>query len=200
MAAFDALIEAQLSGKTVRVAPLVRFDFRSGPMAVWPGTSPRVFGGETYRPLPGLSVSALSADAGLVASEMEIQLFATPEMLAHLSEDAAESAGRQVRVGVQFFEMRQRDEAGNWVDWQPVDEPLVLFVGRMGPLEVDRPASDGEATRVLSVKAQDAFVNAARPPFGTYSHQDQQMRAPGDNLFARQNRMASKKVLWPDYS
>lgn len=197
MATFDALIEAQLSGASIKASPLVLFDFESGPMRAWSGFTPLVAGGETWTGVPGFSLSTISSGSDLSVGEVECQLFGSPSLLDHFHEDAEVTVGRDMTVALQFFDVRQTDEAGAWVEGLPVDEPLALFAGTTSPLLVSRPVSDGPATRTLKVRAVDKRENRARPDFGRFSHQDQQARSPGDNFFVR---VADETARWPDFT
>lgn len=203
MAAFDAVIEAQLSGGVVRAAPLVHFDFLSGPVRVWPGFGPLDAGGEHWQGIGDLgAMSPITAGSAGAIDEMKFSLFGDEEMLGHIEEDAEEASGREVNVWLQFFDVRQMDEAGNWVDWQPLSDPLSLFWGRMGPLGVQRtpPGDDGRATRVISVSAQNAFLNRSRPAFAWFTDRDQKSRSPGDNMFILVSQLTEGTVRWPKFT
>lgn len=206
MAQFEKTIEAQLSGATVRVSALAMFDFATGPVRVWPGFGLLKAGGQKWQGLGNLGlISSFSAGPGQAVDEMSFQLFADETLLAHFSEDAEASSGREVNVYLQFFDVRQEDELGNWVEWKPLDEPFQVFWGTMGPLKAERPEADEDPidarfTRAISVTASNAFVNRARPAFGFYSDRDQKARHASDNIFIYTYKMANARVRWPYFT
>lgn len=202
MAEFEAAIEAQLSGGVVRASPLVHFDFRSGAVRVWPGFGPLDAGGYRWQGIGNLgSMSPVTAGSGGAIEEISFSLFGDETMLATIEEDAEEASGREVNVWLQFFDIRQEDEAGNWVEWQPLSDPLVLFWGRMGPLAVQRtpPGEDARASRIVSVSAQNAFLNRSRPAFAWFTDRDQKSRAASDNMFVRVSQLTEGTVRWPQF-
>lgn len=198
----DTRILAQLAGPLVRCASLARFDFKSGEKRLWPGFGDLVVNGETWQGLGNLGqISQVSAGPGQTIEELVLTLFGDDTIISHFTSDAEEAVGRAVRAYFQFFEVRQTDEAGNWVDWAPIGgDPLQFFWGRMGPLFVDRPVQTGggRATRAISTRAANAFINRRKPPFGLYSDRDQRGRTNNtDNLFVHASSMASATVNWP---
>lgn len=203
MPSFEQTINAQLMGLTVRYADMARFMFKSGEVRLHQGTGKLVDGnGEEWQGIGKLGrASAVQAGPGGGAEEVVFSLHADEQALANIAADAEESSGQLVIRYLQFLEVRQQDEQGNWVEWQPLDEPWEIFRGIMGPLEVDRaPVTDpGEmVTRVVSVRAINAFVNRRKPPFAFYSHRDQLGRTNStDNLFINASRMADARVRWP---
>lgn len=203
MADFDAVIEAQLAGAVVRCSPLVEFDFVSGAKRVWPGFGPVIAGGKTWEGVRGLgTMSPITSGVGGAVEEMTFSLFGDTQLLGHLSEDAEESDGREVNVWLQFFDLRQRNEAGEWVEWETLSDPLAMFWGRMGPLRVtmSEPNGEGRRGRIVSVSAQSAFINRARPPFQFFSDRDQKARTDGeDNIFVRVPDYVEGTVRWPQF-
>lgn len=202
MANYEATIEAQLGGRTVRYLDMVRFYFKSGQVRLHHGTGLLVDNnGEQWKGVGKLGrISPITSGPSGGADEITMSLFGDSEMLRHVDEDAEESAGQLVVRYLQFLDIRQRDALGNWVEYQPLDVPMETFRGRMGPLQIDRPPvtdPNESASRVVTVRAVNAFYNRRRPPFGYFSHRDQQARSPGDNLFRDASRMADAKVNWP---
>ncbi len=208
MAQFDDLIEAQLDGATIRVATLVHFDFASAPMRLWQGAGDLVIDGVAWAGIGEAgAMSAVQAGVGGAVEEVEFALFGSADMLANLEADANESAGREVNIHLQFFDIRQIDEAGTWVDWQPLGDLISAFWGVMGPMRArrDPPSAGDPASRVLTVTAQSAFVNRARPAFGFFTDADQRGReiadggAGTDNIFIRMPEFSQGRARWPQY-
>lgn len=198
---FPQLIDAQLRGATVRYSDMVRFYFKSGEVRLHNGTALLLDGnGVDWRGIGKLGrISAVNAGPGGAMEEIQLSLMGDARILTHLDEDTEESSGQFVERVLQFFDIRQYDSQGAWVEWQPLDQPIIIFRGKMGPLEVERaPVVEGQASRVISVRAVNAFVNRRKPPFAFYSHRDQQARTGGvDNIFINTSRMSDVKVRWP---
>lgn len=192
MADFDDLIEAQLEGQTIRSAPLETFAFKSGPMHVWPGFGPLTIGEATYSGVGEAGrIDGVTTGAGVAAEEVTSTLFGSEGLLADLAADAEESAGRMKTVRVQFF----------GEDWQPLGDTIQIFEGVMGPLKATRtPATDdGAATRIVEVRAVNAFANRNRPAFAFFSDRDQRARSSDDNMFVRVATYSEGTVAWPQF-
>ena len=100
---------------------------------------------------------------------------------------------------LQFFDVRRVDQSGSWVDWQPIDELITVFFGKMGPLSVSRQASaDGRGSRTVSVTVQNSLVNRRRPAFGYYTDQDQKARhSETDSIFIKMAEFSEGTTPWP---
>lgn len=195
MVAMDERIIAQLTGQVVSYRELVRFMFKSGEVRLHPGFGAFVDGsGERWEGLDGLGqMSAISAGPGQPIEEMLFSLTATAGMLATLESDADEAAGREVFRYAQFCDPST---------YAPISTAFQTFWGKMGALKVDRPKVDSGnpngAQRIITVSAVNAFVNRRKPPFGFFSHRDQQARTDGtDNIFINASRMANATAVWP---
>lgn len=203
MAAFSDLVLKQLNGPTVRMTPLVYFDFRSGGLGVWPGSGKLIVSGVTYYGLSGLgTLSQVNSGPGGNVEELTLTLAATPEAVSKMKADTEESIDRECIAKFQFFDVREFDENGDYVSWNLIDEPFEFFWGRMGPLTLNRePNKVGEvATRTISVVAQNALINRSRAKYSYFSHRDQLARTGGtDNIFIRASQMASTTVRWPHF-
>lgn len=203
MAVFHELIEAQLDGATIRDAALVKLDFKSGAKRLWQGAGTLDAGGEKWLGIGDLGTFApiQSGPRGAV-EEITLSLFGDAELLAKIEDDADESVGREAEVFLQFFDVRQINEAGEWVDWQPLDEMISLFWGRMGPFTVQRQAASGDrqGSRSISVTVQSALVNRQRPAFSFFSNADQKGRGHAtDNIFSRMSEFSEGTVRWPQF-
>lgn len=208
MTAFPQAVAAQMAGASVRIADLVRFGFASGEVRLWSGFSDFTdLNGEVWKGIGNLgAIGALEVGTGQAMSEMTFVLFGDVAMLAYLQSDAEQATGREVRTYQQFFDVRQFDENGNWVDWKPLDVPTQLFWGIMGPLTVDRPTQQVTAKegrqRTITVRAANGFINRGKPPYAFYSNEDQLARSTNnnDNLCINSARMALTTVRWPKFS
>lgn len=199
MASYDALIDAQLSGATVRAAMLVHFDFVTSERRLWEGATRLVAGGATWEPSHGLgSISAVGQDFAGGVDEITFSIPADAAMLALLSADRDQIDGSEANVYAQFFDLRQFDEAGAWVDFAPIGDPRLIHWGRLGQLVGERSPGgpDNRPVRSISVTSTSVIVNRARPAFAYWSDRDQQARAPGDNMFINMSRV-TQTLHWP---
>jgi len=203
MAEFSELIEAQLSGATVRLAAFVRIDFKSGEMRLWQGYGKQIAGGEEWQGVGNLgALTPIQSGPRGAVEEINLSLFGEHEFLENIEADADESIGREVNFYLQFFDVRRFNEAGVWVDWQPLDDMISWAWGRMGPLSVSRqpPSERGRALRTISVVVQNALVNRRRPPFGYFSDRDQKARGSADDeIFSRMAEFSEGTVRWPQF-
>jgi hypothetical protein len=194
-------IEAQLNGATVRCTYLVEFAFKSETMRLWPGFGPLEADGKTWQGIGNMGrISALRQASTQKISEITASLFGDDTLLERIAEAIDETDGREIRIFEHWFEVRQFDEDGNWIEWDPIGTPASLFRGTMGPPKIEmQPVRPGEApVRIVSVSAQDPLVNTRRPAFGYWSDRDQQARSPGDNMFKMMSRV-SRIVAWPSF-
>ncbi len=201
MAKFDDLIEAQIDGATIRAAGLVKFDFKSGLKRYWQGSGTLDAGGEKWLGVGNLgAIEPIQSGPRGAVEEITLSLFGGEGLLANIEADAGESVGREVNLYLQFFDIRRTDDAGNWVDWQPIADMLSLFWGRMGPMSVKRQAAgaEGRGLRSISVTVQNAMTNRRRPPLGFFSNTDQRERgSSSDQICIRISEFAEKTVRWP---
>lgn len=204
MPTYDALIEAQLSGATLRVTPLVEIDFRSGTRYFWQGFGPLTTGsGDTAQEWTGMNnmgaITQVPTGFTEGAPEVTFSLAGPPEILARIRDDQEESLHRDARVYLQFLRVAMTPEEV-MTEWQPLDDPIHVFWGRMGPLSIERRmAKEGQTPiRVVTVKAISALVNRRRPPLAVYSHTEQQIRSPGDQMFRNMSQMLESVVQWPE--
>lgn len=195
----DPEVLAQLNGPTVRVVPLVMFDFLSGPVRLWPGSGALLIEGNLYQGTAALgSLSATTAGVGMAIEELTLSLSGPPDMLANIRADTKEAMSRSVFEYLQFFSMKSE------TDWQPIASPLQVFWGTMGAPEVSKPKARDhkeQRQRTISIRAVNAMKNRRRPPYGFFSHRDQKARSVGgnDNLFINTSRMANATAIWPNF-
>ena len=202
---FDDLIEAQLAGAVIRCSTLACFNFKSGPMRVWPGFGKLAAGGCEWDGTRGLgSISSVTAGTGGAVDEVTCALFGDASLVKNLDADADESDGQVLDLKIQFFDVRKFDADDKWVDWQPLGDMIAFFRGRMGPLSISMSAPDQNSRRLRSIKvsALSALTNRGRPPFSYYSDRDQKARDPTgtDNLFLNISKYTSYTVKWPKFS
>lgn len=201
---FSAVVQAQLNGTTVAWADLVRFSFKSQEIRLFQGHGTLIDGnGERWRGLGKLgSLSAVNVGSSGAVQELVLALTADVAMLARIRDDADETTGRTMARYIQFFDVRERNELGEWVLGRALDEPVQIFSGTMGPPKLDRTVQqnpdDPPPSRTITVSAVNNLVNRRKPVLSFFSHRDQLARTGGtDNIFINASRMADTTVRWP---
>lgn len=204
MTEFAALIESQIAGSQIRVAPLALFDFKSGPVRLWQGFGDVVIDGFTWQGIGNMAqITNIESGIGQAATELTFQLYGSQGLLDNIEADSEDSQGREVTVYFQFFDTRTKDEGGNWVDWSPLDDPIAIFNGIMGPLQISRqpPNEAGVTERTITVRAVNAFLNRSRPRFSFFSDLDQKGRSGSDDdqIFSRIAAYSDGTIAWPSF-
>ena len=201
MADFSEVIDAQIRGATVRLTVLVELRFKSGIERLWQGAGRLQIDGQDWQGIGELAaMSPMQSGPRGAVEEIELSLFGDAGLLDNIESDADESVGREADIFLQFFDIRQTDDAGAWVDWKALDSKISLSWGIMGPMTVKRQvASDGKpGVRVASVLVQNALVNRQRPVFSFFSKEDQQARTgTTDDMFNMMQELVEGTVKWP---
>ncbi|MGQ0445941.1 MAG: hypothetical protein ACT4O2_12655 [Beijerinckiaceae bacterium] len=113
MGYFSATIEAQLAGREVRGALLVRFDFASQSIWLWPGHGMLNAGGALWSGAGELGkIEGLESPLRGIAPVVTFTLSGVdPYLIAEAIGNPAEYRGQLVTVFLQFFD----------ADWAPLD-------------------------------------------------------------------------------
>lgn len=198
MGLFSETIAAQLAGARVQCAPLVEFDFTSGPMRLWRGAGllPTNDGRE-WQALGQLGgIDGLAQAMGGTAPEATFTLSGVDAEIVHLARDEfeAEVRGRMVRVLIQFF---GQDDAGDPDNQRCLDNPYPVWAGRCLKPRFELDASGQR--RSIVVTAESLFATRNRPNSGMYTDRDQQARFPGDKGFEFAATLLTKVLTWPDF-
>lgn len=187
---------AILTASTVRVSILVKFDFASGAQYAWNGNTNLTVGGNTYLPMHGMgTIEGLGLSSNGSSDSVTISVSGLPDQalnfLAKALEDTPSIDQQLVTIYLQLFDS----------EWQTVGNPIPLWWGFMQPPKVSRTEMQGTegAVQSISIVAENAFFNRARPPFGRYTDRDQQARSPGDKFFGFVSSILVKTVTYPDY-
>jgi hypothetical protein len=184
-----------LSQTEVRVGVLVRFDFASGTKRVWNGNQELVtLNGSIWQPTYGAAaIDGIGQSGGATSEVVTLTLNGLPDqqpdLLAIALAETNEVDQRLMRISLQFF-----DE-----EWQCVGNPLGIFFGWMQPPKVSRSqmtTTEG-AVQSISLQAENAFFNRARPANGRLTDRDQQQRFPGDKGLQFSASLLFKKIVWP---
>jgi len=198
MAAFFTADQiATLSASTVRMDFLVKFDFASGPVYAWNGTTSLLaLDGNTYQPMFGYGgIDGLELNGDTQSSVVTLSLSGVPghglDFLAAALADTGEIEQQLLTISIQLF----TDE------WQPQGMPIAIFRGFMQPPNVSRDTgSQADAgTLSISLAAENIFFGRSRPPYGRCTDRDQQARSPGDKIFGFVSSLLYKRITYPDY-
>lgn len=190
----SGLVEAYLSGATVRHPYFVEFRFLSSTERVWNGFRYIEVGGYTWTPVgPTATVAAIEDPISGSAPGLNLSLSGVDtELLAMALASTDEVRGRLVFVYDAFF-----DE-----DWQILEPLSVYAMAKMDTVKVSRQgAEDGSWNRVISIPAEHLLTTGANPPAGRYSSGDQQARFPGedDRYFEFMGQNQNKRLRWPTF-
>jgi hypothetical protein len=128
------------------------------------------------------SISVIDESAELRAAGMTVALSGVPR-------DAVAAAMTQAY---------QRRPATVWevvldqATWQPVEDPIVVFKGRIDQLLVEM----GETARVVC-RLESRLVDGERARIRRYTDEDQQRAHPGDRFFRFVSATTEKEIVWP---
>ena len=181
-----ATIDAQLAGKSLRIAPLVFFDFLSGPQRYWIGKGDLATGGHTWQGLPVI----VAIDFGRPSLNGSAETFSlgvsgvSDAFVIKVSLTQEELVGRACEVSLQFFDD----------NWGPLDSPFVVRAGRM--LGIGYRAG-GVKTRSVTVKCESRFTARGLAPLSYLSSQDQLKKFPGNVIFDDMSALEDKTIVWP---
>lgn len=187
VAFFSETVEAALSGRTVRRARLVLFDFASGPRRLHEGTGivATPDGHEWIGAGKLGSIGDIESPRGGQAPMTSFVLSGVDQ--ANISagmEASAESKGRALSVLCQHY-----DE-----DWRPLDNPYETFAGTIDTLKIK---ATGPSTRTVTLNAEGIFTSRGFALFSYFSDRDQKRLHLGDRGAEYVASMASKSLQWP---
>lgn len=168
----------------VQVGVLFEFEFLSETKRFWDGNRKITTGGRLWEASGKIiSVSGIGGTARMNAQPVTFQLSGAPNDLLQVAINGAEEAtGRPCAVYLQFL------SAAN----APLDDPVPLWAGTM-----DVPTFRADITeRVISMGAENLFIDRIRAPYGYQTDPDQQARWPGDKGFEFAATLLHKTVNW----
>lgn len=184
-----------LSQGTVRCDFLLTFAFGSGTKRAWNGDTQLVTAGETYEPMHGAGkIEGIGLSAGTLSDNVTLTIDGIPGsrldiLAAAVADSVTEISQRLLTVALQLFDS----------GWQPVGDPLLVWIGFMQPPKITRtPMQDGEgAVQAIKLTAENIFYGRSRPPGGRYTDRDQQLRSPGDKFLQFVNSIVDKEYAYP---
>lgn len=185
MSLFTGTVDALLRGDSVRATWLFRFDFASQTMRVWPGFGDLVAGGFTWQGLGrATEVSDMALGPGFSGDAIEITLSGVDAEIAALALDQSDEVyGRRALIYAQAL----------GADWAPIDAPVIVYGGVMDTMKVSLSPSEG----TIKLRLESILAAKYRPPYGSYTHFDQQKRHAGDNGLERVAILVDHTASWP---
>lgn len=189
---FSPAIEAQLSGKTVRKAPLIELMFASGTVYLWNGFRKlRTLDGRLWEGTKGHGqLTGLQQSFEGNAPQMTLELSAVDQrFITTAIGETDEYYDRMVRIWAQFFD----------ADWQPLGLPYARQWGLMKSLTPSREAEEDGFSRKIVLNIESPFAKRRRPRHGFMTDRDQQNRFTGDRGCERVAGIQNRTIAWPDY-
>ena len=187
MAYFDAATLSALAQRTVRLSPLVFFDFVGDPRRYGFQSGPlRTADGQEWEGTGGVgSISGLATPIGTTAPVVTFQMSGVDARVAALARAASSTVkGRGVTVFLQVFTE----------DWGLLGSPISLWDGE---LDLMRYRAEGGGQYTVSVTAETAWTKRSKPPFGFLTDTDQKARFPGDRGLEQVSSLIGKTINWP---
>lgn len=188
---FPEAIAEQQSGRVVRRARLVWFDFASGPIGLWNG-----FGrlttkdGRRWSGLMQLgSISGVAQAINGTAPEIRLSVSGVDVTFAAKAKaETAEYYNRSVTVFSQYFD----------ADWQCLDLPFAESWALMRKLSPSRESTQDGFVRTVTISGETPFAGKRRPRFAYLGDRDQQQRHEGDKAAERISGIDAKIITFPD--
>jgi len=152
---------AALQAPLIRPALLVELNFASGPVYVWSGRGPLIYNGATYSGLGEFgSVTGVSEDSTIEAKGVTFTLSGVSSYLVKDTLDEFRILGKAY-VYLALFDDSNR----------MIPSPIAMWQGKL-----DKPSisDDGEHS-VITISAENVFVDLNRACYRRYTDGDQQM-------------------------
>lgn len=186
-----AIPDDLLRNGSIAEAVLVWMDFATGAKRWWAGFGPLDHAGHIWEGVGDvISISDLTADYQMSASPITFSLAATADILTLVRNSKAAVTGRQVVVYSQLFATVRQNDVG---PWQPLAQPMPLFVGTMGPMTY---GADGPVQCQVTLQCEGFFARRNAPPRGLWTDADQKARAPGDKGLERVGIYTDYETRW----
>jgi hypothetical protein len=173
---------AAIQRAALRPALLVEANFTSGPIYVWSGVGPIIWGGHTWTGLGSLgNVSMIEEGATVEAKGITLTLSGIdPTMLTGILDEF--QVGLPAIVSLGLF-----DAAGALIA-----DPVGCFVGQM-----DQPTLDVTGTSAtISINCESRLIEMNVAVDRRYTNEDQQRDYPGDRGFEFVNSIQEAQIYW----
>ena len=178
----DSANVTEITAERLAPATFVFLDFQSGPVRVWDGIGSMTWGGNTYVGLGYLgAISAIEETTSVQPNGVIFGLNGVPNaLIATVLGDNYNRRAAKVWLGM----LNSSD--------QLVADPDLAFSGRMNNVDFDK----GAETAVIRVHAESRLVDLRRTRELRYTHEHQQIHAPGDDFFKYMVRAQSTPLMW----
>ncbi|MFU8883098.1 MAG: hypothetical protein ACNA7Q_12085 [Rhodobacterales bacterium] len=173
---------AAIGAEVLRPVVLVEIDFTSMPVRMWSGLGPLTWGGVEWMGLGDLgSISPVREGEGIEPHGLTLELSGVPPELLGLALSEPYQ-GRHIAAWLGLT-----DSAGALLPG-----PKQLFAGRLDIMEVE----DSADSAVIRVTAESRLVDLLKPREWRYTHEDQQIHAPGDLGLEFVAALQNKEINW----
>lgn len=179
-------IESATETASETSAPLpvwfVKLEFDGGDVNLHTRLGDISWGGDTYVGAGGLgSIGAVDEESDLARSTLELQLRGLPtDILSAVANEHYQ--GRTATLYLGYL-----DATTN----QLVDDPVVLYRGRMDACQIEQ----GE-TLTVTLSVESRFAAWDTPRVRRYNDGDQQSRFPGDKGMEFVEQTVGKQIVW----
>jgi hypothetical protein len=173
---------AAIQSAALRPALFVEANFTSGPIYVWSGVGPIIWGGKTWTGLGSLgNVSMIEEGAIVEAKGITLTLSGIdPTMLTGILDEF--QVGLPAIVSLGLF-----DAAGALIA-----DPVGCFVGQM-----DQPTLDVTGTSAtISINCESRLIEMNVAVDRRYTNEDQQRDYPGDRGLEFVNSIQEAQIYW----
>lgn len=176
--AMSAALVAAFTQETVRPFRAIRIEFPSLTLRIWTGVSTRVFAGETF----------IGGGAALAFGEVEetgsIEAAGTKVVLSGIDSSL---------ISLALNEPYQGAPVTLYLGERSVPNELIeLGSGTLDQMLID----DDPAFTSITVNIENILIDLERPRVLRYTHEDQQLVAPGDMVFEFVAEIQNKEINW----
>lgn len=183
----DEVLRKGVTGCTI----LCQMDFKTNPKNWWLGYGPLTAGGVDYQGTGDvIQISAMELTYGMSAGMVRFTIpNASPEMVALCDNQGSEVNGRRVQVLYQLF---ATDEHEGEHRGRLIGDPISVFVGRMK----DMTSTSSADSRTIELECYGRMSQQGKPPYGRWTHTDQQRRYSGDTGLELLPTLKDKAITW----
>ena len=176
-----ANVQTELDSGNVTFVWMVRLDFSGGIVAANNGVSTITWGGDDYLGVGnfgGISGVEEATDSRPYSVNLVLSGISTSLISTSLNEHYQ---GRDARIYLATLD----------ADHQLIDDPVLMFRGRMDTMDITM----GE-TATISLTVQSRMADWDKPRVRRYNHEDQILRYPTDLGFEFTPQLVEKELVW----
>lgn len=175
-------VAAALSGDVLRPAIFFEGEFKTEPVRVWSGTGTVLWDGKEWLGAAGfLGIAEIEETTNVVASGTSVSFSGIPlDMLKVAIDEAQQGAAGTIYLA---FLNEQYQVINSW---------LQVFRGR---LDVPEIVEDGQ-TATITITYESRLIDLKVPREWRYTHENQQVLAPGDKGFEYITSIQNMDIQW----